>query len=71
MVSLTIISWMSGYCIADEASVRADLASTESTSYLQQAGTRIELIETGKNDPSDAMVFKKYINNLPLHGARV
>ena len=71
MVSLTIISWMSGFCIADEASVRADLASTESTSYLQQADTRIELIETGKNDPADAMVFKKYINDLPLHGARV
>ena len=71
VVALTAVSWMSGLCFADEASVRADLATGESTAYLQQADTRIELIETGKNDPADAMVFQKFIGDLPLHGARV
>tara|TARA_R110002073_G_scaffold336260_1_gene531377 strand:- start:122829 stop:125216 length:2388 start_codon:yes stop_codon:yes gene_type:complete len=71
VVALTAVSWMSGLCFADEASVRADLATDESTAYLQQADTRIEMIETGKNDPADAMVFQKFIGDLPLHGARV
>lgn len=71
MVALSILSLMSGMSFADEASVRADLASSQSTSYLQQANTRIELIETGKNDPVDAMVFQKFVGDLPLHGARV
>lgn len=71
MVGLSVVSWMGGLCFADEASVRADLANAQSTSYLQQADTRIELIETEKNDPADAMVFQKFIGDLPLHGARV
>jgi len=71
MVALSIISWMGGLCYADETSVRADLARIQSTSYLQQADTRIELIEAGRNDPADAMVFQKYIGDIPLHGARV
>ena len=71
MVALSAVSWMSGLCFADEASVRADLAIAQSTSYLQHADTRIELIEAGKNDPVDAMVFQKFIGDLRLHGARV
>ena len=71
LVALSVVSWMSGLCFADEASVRADLVSGETTAYLQQADTRIELIEPGKNDPADAMVFQKFIGDLPLHGARV
>ena len=71
IVALSVVSWMSGLCFADEASVRADLVSGETTAYLQQADTRIELIEPGKNDPADAMVFQKFIGDLPLHGARV
>tara|TARA_R110000868_G_scaffold241497_3_gene496760 strand:+ start:496524 stop:498920 length:2397 start_codon:yes stop_codon:yes gene_type:complete len=71
LVAVTAVSWMSGLCFADEASVRADLAITESTSYLQNAGTRIELMKAGKNDPADAMVFQKFIGDLPLHGDRV
>ena len=71
MVALSVVSWMSGLCFADEASVRAGLASAQSTSYLQQADSRIDLIEKGKNDLEDAMVFQKFIGDLPLHGARV
>ena len=71
MVALSVVSWMGGLSFADEASVRADLASAQSTSYLQQAGTRIELIQAGKNDPADSMVFQKFIGDLPLHGGRV
>ncbi len=63
--------WMSGLCFADEASVRAHLASGEATAYLQQGDSRIELVEPGKRAPSDAMVFQKFIGDLPLHGARV
>jgi len=62
---------MSGLCFADEASVRAHLASGESTSYLQQDDSRIELIEPGRRAPLDAVVFQKFIGDLPLHGARV
>jgi Trypsin len=71
MATLSVVSWMSGLCFADEASVRAELANAQFTSYLQQADTRIDLIETGKNDPQDAMVFQKFIGDIPLHGARV
>jgi hypothetical protein len=70
-MAVTAVMWMSGTCIADEASVRAHLASASSTSYLQQGESRLELIEPGKGFPSSALVFKKYIGDLPLHGARV
>lgn len=63
--------WMSGLCYADETSARAYLESVESTAYLQHDGSRIELIAQEKRAPSDAMVFQKFIGELPLHGARV
>ena len=70
-VALIVALWMSGLCFADEASVRAHLTSDEPTAYLQQGDSRIKLIEPGKRAPSDALVFQKYIGELPLHGARV
>ena len=63
--------FMGGLCFADEASVREYLANAESTAYLQQNDSRIELMEPGKRAPSDAIVFQKFIGDLPLHGARV
>jgi len=71
VVALTAAFWMSGLSFADEASVRAHLASSESTAYLQQADTRIELIERASRAPSDAIVFQKFIGELPLHGAHI
>ncbi len=62
---------MSGLCFADEASVRAHLASGEPTAYLQQDGFRIELMAPGKRAPMDAVVFQKFIGDVPIHGARV
>jgi|GEM_PF-1176540 len=56
---------------ADEARVRAHLASGESTAYLQQGESRLELMAPGKRAPVDAVVFQKFIGDLPLHGARV
>ena len=70
-VAVAITLSISGLSFADEASVRAHLASAESTSYLQHPDTRLELVEPGKHAPSDMMVFQKFIGNLPLHGARV
>ncbi len=63
--------WMSGLCVADEATVRTHLSSGESTAYLQQGDFRIEVTEHGKRAPSDAIVFQKYIGDLPLHGGLV
>lgn len=63
--------WMSGLSFADEASVRAYLTNGESTAYLQQGDSRIELMEPDRRASSDAMVFQKFIGNLPLHGARI
>lgn len=60
-----------GICFADEASVRAYLAQQASTDYLQQDTTRLELMQPGFDAPEDAVVFQKYIGDLPLHGARV
>ena len=60
-----------GVCVAGEASVRAHLAGSQSTAYLQQGNSRIELMQAGHDAPSDAVVFQKFINDLPLHGARV
>jgi len=62
---------MAAACFADEASVRAHLATSEATSYLQKADTRLELMAPGRRAPMDAVVFQKYIGDLPLHGARV
>ncbi len=69
--ALAAILWMSGLAVADETSVRAHLATNESTTYLIQGGSRIELMQPGKDAPSDALVFQKYIGDIPLHGARV
>ncbi len=69
--AITAAVLMSTLSYADEASVRAHLASAQSTAYLQQGEVRIELVEPGKGDPSDALVFQKFIGDLPLHGARV
>jgi hypothetical protein len=71
MVVLALVSSTSGLSMADEASVRAHLANTQTTSYLQKADTRIELIEPGRNDLAGAMVFQKFIGDTPIHGARV
>jgi len=62
---------MTGLSFADEASVRAYLANDESTAYLQQNDVRIELMQAGKDAPTDAVVFQKFIGDVPLHGARV
>ncbi|MEM8757585.1 MAG: trypsin-like serine protease [Planctomycetota bacterium] len=62
---------MTGLSFADEAYVRAYLASLESTAYLQQGEARLELMDAGGRAPSDAFVFQKFIGDLPLHGARV
>ncbi|MBO6512990.1 MAG: trypsin-like serine protease [Phycisphaerales bacterium] len=70
-VALTAAFCISNLSFADEASVRAYLASAESTSYLQQANTRIELIDLGSRAPADALVFQKFIGNTPLHGAHI
>lgn len=63
--------WMGGPCFADEASVRAYLASGEATAYLQQGDTRIELVDAATPASSDVLVFQKFIGDLPLHGAHV
>jgi len=70
-VALAGVLWMSGQCFADETSVRAFLANNEFTTYLQQADHRLELVEPGRGDPENAVVFQKIIGDLPLHGARV
>ncbi|MEZ6162822.1 MAG: GC-type dockerin domain-anchored protein [Phycisphaerales bacterium] len=69
--AISAIMWISGLAVADEMSVRAHLATNDSTTYLMQGGSRIELMEPGKDAPSDALVFQKYIGDIPLHGARV
>ncbi len=63
--------WISALSAADEASVRAHLASGESTAYLQQGESRIELKQADHRTLADAMVFQKFIGDLPLHGAQV
>jgi len=70
-VALTFGLWMCAPSFADESSVRAHLESGDSTAYLQQTDTRIELIEPENLTSSDTMVFQKFIGDLPLHGARV
>ena len=59
------------YCSADENSIRKYLADGETTSYLQQGDFRIERIEPRQHVPDGAMVFQKFIRNIPLHGSRV
>ncbi|MFK7758675.1 MAG: trypsin-like serine protease, partial [Phycisphaerales bacterium] len=70
-MALTTAFWMTNLSYADEASVRAHLASTQTTAYLQQADTRIELLDLGNQAPSDAIVFQKFVGGLPLHGAHI
>ncbi|MEM8836211.1 MAG: trypsin-like serine protease [Planctomycetota bacterium] len=70
-VALAAALCMGGLCVADVASVRDHLASGEGTAYLQQGDLRLELTDPGKRASSDALVFQKFIGDLPLHGARV
>jgi len=70
-IALVIGLWASGLCLADVASVRSHLADDASTAYLQQGDSRIAPIEPENRGPSDAIVFQKFIGDLPLHGARV
>jgi hypothetical protein len=70
-VALTFGLWMSGTSFADELSVRAYLADSESTAYLQSGDSRIELIDAGNQAQPGEMVFQKFIGDLALHGTRV
>lgn len=70
-VAATVSLLMSGLCLADEASVRAQLANDPSTAYLQIGNSRIELVEPLQGAASDVMVFRKFVGELPLHGARI
>jgi len=63
--------WMGAASFADEVSVRAYLANDRSTAYLQQNNAHLEMVEPTKGTPSDAMVFQKFVDDLPIHGARV
>jgi hypothetical protein len=63
--------WIGALSAADEVSVRAHLASGPSTAYLQQGEFRIELKEPEQRGLADALVFQKFIGDLPLHGGRV
>ncbi len=71
LLGLTAGMLASVNCFADETSVRAHLAVSESTAYLQQDNSRIDLITPEKRQQSDALVFQKYIGDLRLHGAHV
>ncbi len=62
---------MNGLCFADEASVRAHLASVTSTAYLQQGDARIELMQPDERPASGVLVFQKFIAGLELHGGTV
>ncbi|MEM9166495.1 MAG: trypsin-like serine protease [Planctomycetota bacterium] len=57
--------------VQEEDRVLAHLANAESTAYLQIGDSRIEQVEAGEGAPSGAVVFQKFIADLPLHGARV
>ncbi|MEM9374360.1 MAG: trypsin-like serine protease, partial [Planctomycetota bacterium] len=72
----TVVALAAGMCVsgvsfADESSVRAHLAADTSTAYLQQDSTRLELVQPANAAASGAMVFRKFVGDLPLHGARV
>lgn len=62
---------MAGLAFADEGGVRAHLANGEATAYLLLGESRIEVVDADRHAPADAVVFQKYIEGLPLHGARV
>jgi hypothetical protein len=63
--------WVGGVAFADEASVRAYLAGQESTSYMLLGESRIEPADADRHTPAGAVVFQKYVEGLPLHGARL
>ena len=55
-----------GQCAADENSIREYLAQVKTTSYLQEGEFRIERIEPRQHVPVGAMVFQKFIHNIPI-----
>lgn len=57
--------------VLDEAAARALLAEQPATAYLQRGAVRLERIEPRRRVPSGAIVFRKLIDDLPLHGGRV
>ena len=60
-----------GISSADEISVRQFLAKSETTEYLQQDDFRIERVTNPREIPAGSMVFKKFVNNIRLHGGKV
>ena len=64
------ILFAAGFAHADESTVLEYLSYTDSTAYLQKGDFRIERIISNEN-PAGAIVFQKYIKDIPLHGGRV
>lgn len=62
---------LAGHAAADETSAREMLAKGASTAYLQTGDTRLERVEARQSLPDSAVVFQKYIGDVPIHGARV
>ena len=58
-------------CSADEHSVLEHLATSESTSYLQQGDFRLERVTARDSAPLGSVTFQKFIKDIRLHGARV
>ncbi|MFK7888305.1 MAG: proprotein convertase P-domain-containing protein [Gammaproteobacteria bacterium] len=69
---MLLVSTLSGrVATADENSVREYLAQQNSTAYLQQGETRIDRVAFESRTLQDAVVFQKYIQDIPLHGGHV
>ena len=58
---------LSDNCSADEITALNHLIQSEATAYLLQDDNRIEFVEMDRG----ALVFQKFINDIPLHGGRV
>ncbi|MFK8031586.1 MAG: proprotein convertase P-domain-containing protein [Gammaproteobacteria bacterium] len=72
MATILFVSLFSGrIASADEQSVREYLAQKSNTAYLQQGEFRIERVEFESRTFQNAVVFQKYIQDIPLHGGRV
>lgn len=72
MAAVLVVSMLSGrIATAGEDSVREYLAQKSDTAYLQQGEFRIERVEFESRTLQNAVVFQKYIQDIPLHGGQV
>ena len=59
------------FVAADDALTKTFLEEYPATAYLFKNGINIEKVQPESYDPAGTVAYQKYIDEIPVHGARV